>query len=402
MKRGTLKRIALLAGGLGTTAALVSAASFALFTSTANAQTDTFQAGTVILSSLSGNNACGPSGVVLNNLEPGDQGTCTYQLTYTGSLNAWVSLNVGAQTYWMPQYTPSGSQTPIGGEALLSDSGGDSAGGALQVSLSDSLGALPAQTPLPLTCPEDDQDGNASASTNGWFSCTNANGSGNVGSYLLPTSFFCPASDSAAQCNNTPTGSWAYNQTDTVTLNWSLPLSAGNAYQNSQAVITLQGNAVQASNNPVPTDMTCVETSTPVIQSVSFSNVGSGMAIDVKGCGFGNAPSGVPGLVDLTNAFSFSDQTQTNGGRSPNGWAAGCTSMPSGVDVYCTPSGGANDVTLNYTSWTNNEIQIQGFGSSYDSSGEDWVVASGDNVTIIVMNPVSQAYSIVHTTLPNA
>lgn len=393
-RSAALKRLALLAGGLGSAAALVAAGSFALFTSQATAQTDTFAAGTVILTSMSPNNNCTPTGIDLTNLEPGDSGTCTYVLNYKGSLNAWVNLSVGATTSSIAKVTPPGSLSSMGGEYLLGDQSSDMPD-ALQVSLSDSNGNLN-QTPLPIACPNNDTSGTAQSDVN----C----GSGLV---LLKGATTCTGT--AAECNAAPTGSWAPNSSDTVTLNWSLPLQTNNPYQGSDATISLVGQAVQASNNPL--NGACETFGAPVISNVTFTGVtsdpsnlsGTDMGITVTGCGFGVEPTPQPN-ADLTNAFSFSDQTQTDGGASPGGWAAGCSSMPAGVTGYCTPTGGANVVGLNYQSWTGSQIVINGFGSGYNQADygyHGWIVQPGDAVTIIVMNPVTLQYAIWHGTLPN-
>ncbi len=230
---------------LGASAALVGAATFALFTSTADPQADTFTAGTVILSSTSGNDACGPQGIVLSNLEPGDSGTCTYTVTYTGTLNAWVSLDVNASAVALSAYTPSGSQTPIGGEALLNN-GGDVHG--LSLSVSDTMGNFSAGNPnnpsdlmVPLvTCPS--PDSSPAEGTGALGSATACNGTAD-GQLLANNN---NAGDNGS--NNAPDGSWAPGQSDTVTLSWQLPLTAPNTYQGSSAQIVLQANAVQASN----------------------------------------------------------------------------------------------------------------------------------------------------------
>ncbi len=388
--RPASRRLGLLAGGLGLSVALVSAASFALFTSQANPQTDHFQAGTVILTSSGGDNNCTTTGVALNNLEPGDSGSCTYTLTYQGSLNAWVDLSVAAQTYWLAPMTPTGSTSTLGGEALLADSHDAN---ALQVSLSDSLGNLK-DTALPLTCPNQDVDGQSPVSP---VNC----GQGTV---LLKTGYVCTLT--AAACNNTPTGSWGPGTTDVVTLNWHLPLAAGNPYQGSRAVITLQGLATQASNNP---GGACVPGGPPIITSVGFTNVtqvgsdgmpGKNMGITVNGCNLGTEPTPMPN-TDLTNAFSFSDQSED---VADGGWAAGCSSMPAGVTQYCTPHGGPNVVELNYQSWTNTQIFVNGFGHGYNQADygyHGWIVEPGDHVTIVVMNPITSQYAIWHGTLPN-
>ena len=89
-----------MAGAFGSAAVLVSAASFALFTSQAVGQQDAFAAGTVVLAGQ-------PKTCTIGPLEPGDSTTgypnnlgsqqwppCVYTLQYSGSLPAYVALNV--------------------------------------------------------------------------------------------------------------------------------------------------------------------------------------------------------------------------------------------------------------------------------------------------------------------
>ncbi|HTS18487.1 MAG TPA: hypothetical protein VMP11_13015 [Verrucomicrobiae bacterium] len=93
---------------------------------------------------------------------------------------------------------------------------------------------------------------------------------------------------------------------------------------------------------------------TPQITSVTFSGSGSNLQIYIVGSGFGSAPTNMPFTGDL-NYFSFNDfRTHCAGGSSLFG--AGFAGW--GV-------GSASSVTLNYQSWSNNEIVINGIGGSY-------------------------------------
>jgi hypothetical protein len=133
----------------------------------------------------------------------------------------------------------------------------------------------------------------------------------------------------------------------------------------------------------------------PMISSVTFNVPPNGsplssLGITVSGSGFGtlplplsnfvgNSPIGLtgPGLVSklpaITNVpyFSFTDNPATpsvwEGGNSINGDA----------------------VLLNYESWSDGTIQINGFGGTFGSPGPS--IATGDSVTIVVCNPSSGA-----------
>ena len=240
----TAKRAALVLAGVASAAALVSATSFALFTSAAQKQTDTFTAGTVILGQTAGT-VC-----QIKHMEPGDHGHCTYTVTYSGSLHAWVNLTVKSSTVANQVYTAPGSVTPMGGEALLADCAPPPAHTlastcipadmhALQVTVSDSLGDL--LTAPAVFCPTTDSTAAGAQEGSGDLgSSTACNGS------TTPQMLHAMTGDTGS--NNRPYGSWQPGQSDTVTVDWSLPLSAPNTYQGASADITLQATAEQASN----------------------------------------------------------------------------------------------------------------------------------------------------------
>lgn len=82
------KRIALSLASVGMVGALTAATSFALFSSATNNTENTFAAGTVSLQ--------GPASYSCDivNIAPGDSNAnaCSYSVTYTGSLDAWIGL----------------------------------------------------------------------------------------------------------------------------------------------------------------------------------------------------------------------------------------------------------------------------------------------------------------------
>jgi predicted ribosomally synthesized peptide with SipW-like signal peptide len=119
------KKMVLSLLAVGVTALLVSAASFALFTAQATNNNNVFTAGTVTLN--------GPTGCsnTYNNIAPGDAGSFTCDVQYTGSLPAWVgytaaftgpgTLNTcdGANSLQVANLT--NSKTVIGGVANPGD-----------------------------------------------------------------------------------------------------------------------------------------------------------------------------------------------------------------------------------------------------------------------------------------
>jgi predicted ribosomally synthesized peptide with SipW-like signal peptide len=102
-------KIALGLAAAGTAAAMVAASSFALFTAQAQNQSNTFAAGTVSLNSTPATGECS-----ISNMAPGDSSTgfaagglgygnggngslsdapCTFDVTYTGSIPAWLGVS---------------------------------------------------------------------------------------------------------------------------------------------------------------------------------------------------------------------------------------------------------------------------------------------------------------------
>ena len=112
----------------------------------------------------------------------------------------------------------------------------------------------------------------------------------------------------------------------------------------------------------------------PRVTSVTFDGVGQDMHIEVDGAGFGTAPHTLPAVGYLPQ-FWITDITQ-------GGWSAGGPNQP----VY-----------LQYTSWTDERIVIDGFGTQY---GGQYTVASGDQVSIYVENSSGPEFTIWTGELP--
>ena len=231
------RKIGLMTLAVGTVGAVVAMASFALFTSAATPQSDTFASGTVIIGQDSPALHC-----VVQNIEPGDSGTCTYKLTYSGSLNAWVGLNVQTSAVAAAAYRPSGSLTRLGGEALLPDR--TTPGGGLQLKLSDQFHGSTPTSPLsggpPTTCPAPDSGQEGSGPLLSGTACNSP-----LTTQLLASAFAGNPNHPNAQ----PAKSWSNGTQATVTVLWHLPLTSTDAYQGGSAEIVLQAQAVQASNN---------------------------------------------------------------------------------------------------------------------------------------------------------
>jgi len=107
------------------------------------------------------------------------------------------------------------------------------------------------------------------------------------------------------------------------------------------------------------------EFSAPQIKSVAFADIGKDLHITVKGTGFGAAPPGVPGL-GANSYFQFCDYRIAKNSSQPT--------------LFCAGYEGGSQLEVNYVSWTNTEIVIQGFNPQYGQQG--WTVKVGDAVTL--------------------
>jgi hypothetical protein len=112
---------------------------------------------------------------------------------------------------------------------------------------------------------------------------------------------------------------------------------------------------------------------TPQITNVAFSGSGANTTITITGSGFGSSPFVSPFTGNL-NDFQFLDfRTPSGGGSSLFG--AGAASF--GINP-------ADSVTLDYQSWSNDQIVTGGFGGTYGESGA--TLATDDPVTITLWN----------------
>jgi hypothetical protein len=105
----------------------------------------------------------------------------------------------------------------------------------------------------------------------------------------------------------------------------------------------------------------------PVIRRVALQKTGSKLHIVVTGSGFGNAPPGVPGNTDIPyfGFITWMAGQQPNSGHYP--WFAGYP---------------GNAVTLNYKSWSDSKIEVDGFGSFYGNN--NFFVNTGDAAAVVV------------------
>jgi predicted ribosomally synthesized peptide with SipW-like signal peptide len=356
---------------VGTAGILVAGATFALFTSQAQAQADSFQAGTVILTGQ-------PATCTFANMEPGDSDTCMYDVTYKGSLDAWITLSVSAMSTAMQAYTPMpGSQTMIGGQALLNNQSPN----GLQLSITDNQG--------PNTTPEQFQLGALSCSNIG----KSGTSLGQIGYQdrctAAPTQQLVtgqgPLAVSGCQLTNScvtvgGNGSVEQGWTDTFTVTGTLPLAAGNIYQGANAVVTLQAMAQQASNNNsvptnqpsgLPTALSFVSNSTWPTYSGRPSMGGKllGNAEDV--CLSATVPYACPagGVI-----FGY---------PTPNGvWTAPLTNIPGALWIWAPGVTGSTPTTTDQTVYFSKDLYIP----APVVTGTVTIYAAADNYAAVYIN----------------
>ena len=129
----------------------------------------------------------------------------------------------------------------------------------------------------------------------------------------------------------------------------------------------------------------------PTITSVTLSGSGADLQVAVNGSGFGPAPA-----VDGTASPYARQQPMPFTGDTPflvvidktqAGWQAGCDNFLVSGGTGQPPCSGANNVGLVYQSWTDGQILIGGFGSTYGTNG--WFVAPGDSMKVTVCSTAS-------------
>jgi hypothetical protein len=201
MKDKRKPRVLMVAAGLvavGSLVTLATGVTFGLFSSTPSPETNQFTAGTVTLAS----NASGACSVT--SMAPGDSPSpCTFQATYSGSLGAYVAVNVLLET-----------QAGSGGTPLYNPGGSN----GLTVSIADNQ-----SSPVTYTVP-------TTATT-----CPSG----------------APSGSTCYELDNELVGTSAVANGFSVTFTTtaSLPSAAGNGYQGGSAQVVLTAHAVQSNNN---------------------------------------------------------------------------------------------------------------------------------------------------------
>jgi hypothetical protein len=238
MKKFSRKRAAIAGGAvvtIGAVAALLVGSTFGLFSSAGvTSGSNTFTAGHVVVG-LSGSTSVtctiAPMSPGDNQASSGSSGqnvACEYDVQYTGNVNAYMALDLKitgspGSPIEPPYNGGSISTAPTAKQGLY-----DGTATGLQFNIAD-------------------------ASSTTYMTGTSYNNINGAPTNLSPTSGAATVLDLLV--NTTPV---VHNNTRLVTVDYNLPLSAGNAYNLATSTITLTIHAVQADNNPLPSGCTAV------------------------------------------------------------------------------------------------------------------------------------------------
>jgi hypothetical protein len=226
MKAFSRKRLLLVGGALisiGAATALVAGATFGFFSSAGVASgSNTFTAGHVVVGLDSGGTqvtcAIGPMSAGDTQAKSGNV-SCEYDVKYTGNVKAFMALDLAITgAPGTPIEIPYGSvSAPAAAQGLY-----DGTANGLQFSITDG------------------------ASTS-YLSGTQYNNQAGTATTLTPTSGSASIADLLVTATPITT-----NATTHVTVTYTLPTSAGNAYNLATSSIVLTVHAVQADNNALP------------------------------------------------------------------------------------------------------------------------------------------------------
>ncbi|MGC2190706.1 MAG: TasA family protein [Candidatus Dormiibacterota bacterium] len=227
--------------GVGAIASLATAASFALFTATGPTQNNTFAAGTVSLpTSLSS----GSVTLNLSNMAPGDSAQGSYQLTYGGTLPAFLGVEVTTSTT---------TSTDLGLALTVADANqnsgwcviGQNGGVAPSYCTTPTVSTVTGNTyvvPVQFYSAASDiylLPGSSSLGDNQLCTTNTGDGSGlNACPATLPGNAVQTLGDIAGE-----------GQTVNLQLYVNLPLGTDNTFQGTNSTVTLTLVAVQAPNN---------------------------------------------------------------------------------------------------------------------------------------------------------
>ena len=223
MKLNRRKRTVVIGGlvtSIGAAATLLAGATFGFFSSAGvSSGNNQFTAGKVVVGLDPGGTQVTCS---VGPMSPGDSqasGTnvaCKYVVKYTGNVNAFLALDLSITGAAGTPTTPYGASTPSAAQGLF-----DGTATGLQFNIGDG--------------------------TNTYLSGAQYNNQAGTPTTLTPTGGAGSVVD--LLMNTTPVTA---NATRTLTVNYNLPTTAGNAYNLATSTVVLTVHAVQADNNPLP------------------------------------------------------------------------------------------------------------------------------------------------------
>lgn len=223
MNTNRRKRLLFVGGAvvsIGAAAALLAGATFGFFSSAGVASgSNTFTAGNVVVGLDPGGTqvtcAIGPMSPGDTQASSGDV-VCKYQVKYTGNVGAYMALDLAITGSGGTPVTPYGGSAPSAAQGLY-----DGTANGLQLTISDG--------------------------TTTYLSGTQYNNQAGTATTLTPTSGAASVSDLLVTASPIAT-----NATTDITVDYSLPTTAGNAYNLATSSIVLTIHAVQADNNALP------------------------------------------------------------------------------------------------------------------------------------------------------
>ena len=245
-----IKRAALLGAaviGTGAIASLATGASFALFSATGNAQSNTFAAGTVSLGSATS------VPIDLGNMAPGDTAQSSYSITYSGSLPAFLLVKVSHVGTGLGLALGAGADS--NGTCIIGSGQDGTTNGGNWCTTTEDASTLDGTYLIPVDYWGQYYDSSSTASI--YF----VPGLSDLGdNALCTTQSPAPTSGApyAADCGSQPgailTDGVIAGKGDSVRVDLYTKLApaAGNAYQGKSVKVTLQVEAVQAENNYYP------------------------------------------------------------------------------------------------------------------------------------------------------
>ena len=358
-------RLLLTVGAVGVVGALVTATSFALFTSQSSAQTDAFAAGTVIVTS--GSPSC-----TFSNMEAGDSESCQYKVSYTGSLNAWISLEMSATSTAEAAYYPvAGTATLEGGQALLNNVGTN----GLHLSITGVQRGTSTSTSYPLgtlTCNNVGTAGTSLGQPGYQDKCTAPTQYPTITGQGPYATLHCATTNSCTTVGGN--GSVKQGWTDTFTITGTLPLSAGNKYQGSMAKVTLVANAVQASNYGGPQSLVIASNNTWLaVPHTGITTTYTSAQPAQEVCLSSTVPYNCP-----TGALDYNMP-----GANPSYWSAPLGQIPTARWIWSPlPNGASTPVTTNSSVYLQDTFTV----GAPVLSGSVTLYTAADNYASVYVN----------------